>query len=113
MMRRRIANILLLLCLALFAGPAYSQVSPNQIDAVFASLKFNAAPGAAALVVHNGRAVFHREYGVTDLRTLHKIDGHTNFRLASFTKQFTATITSPTFSPSFPSMASPSPSAIC
>jgi CubicO group peptidase (beta-lactamase class C family) len=90
MMRRRIANILLLLCLALFAGPAYSQVSPNQIDAVFASLKFNAAPGAAALVVHNGRAVFHRGYGVTDLRTLHKIDGHTNFRLASFTKQFTA-----------------------
>jgi CubicO group peptidase (beta-lactamase class C family) len=27
---------------------------------------------------------------VTDLRTLHKIDAHTNFRLASFTKQFTA-----------------------
>jgi CubicO group peptidase (beta-lactamase class C family) len=35
--------------------------------------------------------VFRRGYGVTYLRTLHKIDAHTNFRLASFTKQFTAT----------------------
>jgi CubicO group peptidase (beta-lactamase class C family) len=78
------------MCLIVFAAPAYSQVSPNQIDAVFAGLKSNTAPGVAALVVHNGRAVFHRGYGVTDLRTLQKVDGRTNFRLASFTKQFTA-----------------------
>jgi CubicO group peptidase (beta-lactamase class C family) len=69
---------------------AYSQVSPGQIDAVFAGLKSNNAPGAAAIVVRNGRTVFRRGFGVTDLRTLHKIDERTNFRLASFTKQFTA-----------------------
>lgn len=34
--------------------------------------------------------MFRRGYGVTDLRTLHPIDDRTNFRLASFTKQFTA-----------------------
>ncbi len=34
--------------------------------------------------------MFRHGYGVTDLRTLHPIDAHTNFRLASFTKQFTA-----------------------
>jgi CubicO group peptidase (beta-lactamase class C family) len=34
--------------------------------------------------------VFRQGYGVTDLRTLQPIDEHTNFRLASFTKQFTA-----------------------
>jgi CubicO group peptidase (beta-lactamase class C family) len=48
------------------------------------------APGAAALVVRHGQVVFRRGYGVTDLRTLQKIDERTNFRLASFTKQFTA-----------------------
>jgi len=34
--------------------------------------------------------VFGRGYGVTDQRTLRPIDANTNFRLASFTKQFTA-----------------------
>lgn len=47
-------------------------------------------PGAAVMVVKDDRVVFERGYGVTDLRTLHKIDEHTNFRLASLTKQFTA-----------------------
>jgi len=49
------------------------------------------APGAAVLVVHDGRTVFSRGYGITDLRTRDRIDSQTNFRLASFTKQFTAT----------------------
>ncbi|MGA8762961.1 MAG: serine hydrolase domain-containing protein [Candidatus Sulfotelmatobacter sp.] len=97
--QRKFEASLPLLCLILFAAqfaaPAYSQVSPHyvssiQIDALFASLKSNNAPGAAVLVVHNGRAAFHRGYGVSDLRTLHKINERTNFRLASFTKQFTA-----------------------
>ncbi|HEY2116001.1 MAG TPA: serine hydrolase domain-containing protein, partial [Candidatus Angelobacter sp.] len=38
-----------------------------------------------------GHVVFRQGYGVTDLRTLHPIEPNTNFRLASFTKQFTAT----------------------
>jgi CubicO group peptidase (beta-lactamase class C family) len=61
-----------------------------QIDAIFAPLKSTHAPGAAVLVIRNGEPAFSRGYGVTDLRTLHAIDGQTNFRLASFTKQFTA-----------------------
>jgi CubicO group peptidase (beta-lactamase class C family) len=40
--------------------------------------------------VRNGHPVFRRGYGVTDRRTMHPIDGASNFRLASFTKQFTA-----------------------
>ena len=69
---------------------ASAQVSSSQIDAIFASLKSGNAPGAAVLVVRNGRPVFRRGYGVTDLRTMRPIDPRTNFRLASFTKQFTA-----------------------
>jgi DNA topoisomerase-1 len=39
----------------------------------------------------DGKPVFRKGYGVTDLRSLHPIGPETNFRLASLTKQFTAT----------------------
>jgi CubicO group peptidase (beta-lactamase class C family) len=89
-LKLRLAATLFALALALCAATASAQVSPDQIDAVFASLKSTTAPGAAVLVIRNGKPVFRRGYGVTDLRTLHPIDSKTNFRLASFTKQFTA-----------------------
>jgi CubicO group peptidase (beta-lactamase class C family) len=79
-----------LLAWAAVTGQLSAQVDSSQIDAVCASLKSRNAPGAAVLVVRNGKPVFRRGYGVTDLRTLHPIDAQTNFRLASFTKQFTA-----------------------
>jgi CubicO group peptidase (beta-lactamase class C family) len=63
----------------------------EQTDAIFAALHSNNAPGAAVLVLKDGRPLFEREYGVADLRTLHPISAQTNFRLASLTKQFTAT----------------------
>ena len=78
------------LALVLSAG-SVAQVSHDQIDSIFSSLMSSNAPGAAVLVVRNGKPVFQRGYGVTDLRTLHPIDDKTDFRLASFTKQFTAT----------------------
>ena len=79
--------LLLLFCFSVFSD---AQVSASQIDALFASLQSNDAPGAAVLVVQNGKAVFRRGYGVTDLRSRHRIEAKTDFRLASFTKQFTA-----------------------
>ncbi|HKF04699.1 MAG TPA: serine hydrolase domain-containing protein, partial [Candidatus Sulfotelmatobacter sp.] len=79
--------------IALFAlgHPACAQVSRASLDAVFSSLKSANAPGAAVLVVKDGKPVFQQGYGVTDLHSLRPIDVKTNFRLASFTKQFTAT----------------------
>ena len=62
----------------------------DQIDRIFSPWNSANAPGAAVLVVRNGKPVFRRGYGVADLRTLRPIDANTNFRLASFTKQFTA-----------------------
>lgn len=81
-----------LLALAVVSSSVFvsAQVSSSQIDAIFAPLKSSDGPGAAVLVVRNGRVAFRQGYGVTDLRTKTKIDVHTNFRLASFTKQFTA-----------------------
>ena len=76
--------------------PAPSQTqSPEssrekKIDAVFSSVTSPDSPGLAALVRQNGQMLFERGYGVRDFRTKSKIDVRTNFRLASFTKQFTA-----------------------
>jgi len=62
----------------------------SKIDALFSGVTAPDAPGLAALVRENGKTVFEQGYGLRDLRTKTKIDAHTNFRLASFTKQFTA-----------------------
>jgi CubicO group peptidase (beta-lactamase class C family) len=88
-LKRRFALLALIVCSCLLTSVA--QVSSRQIDEIFSPLKSNNAPGAAVLVIQNGRTVFQGGYGVTDLRTMHRIDEKTNFRLASFTKQFTAT----------------------
>lgn len=69
---------------------ARSGVPEAQIDQIFSALKSAGGPGAAVLVIADGRTVFERGYGVADLRSLRKIDAETNFRLASCTKQFTA-----------------------
>ena len=61
----------------------------DQINAIFSDLTPD-APGASVLVLRNGKTVFQRGYGIRDLRTKQKIDARTDFRLASFTKQFTA-----------------------
>src|SRR5580693_998195 len=73
----------------LASTPVPVPASSPQIDKLFASID-SKSPGAAVLVIQNGQTVFQRGYGLTDLRTLHKIDLQTNFRLASVTKQFTA-----------------------
>jgi len=86
--KQRIASALFIL---LLVSAASAQVRSDQIDAIFASLRSSNAPGAAVLVVRDGKPIFKSGYGVTDLRTRHPIDSATNFRLASFTKQFTAT----------------------
>lgn len=47
-------------------------------------------PGASVLVLHAGRPAFQRSYGLADLEAGVAATPHTNYRLASITKQFTA-----------------------
>jgi len=72
------------------AASAHSQPRQQQIDSIFSAVTKPDEPGLAVLVRQDGRSVFERGYGVRDLRSHAKIDAATNFRLASFTKQFTA-----------------------
>jgi len=53
-------------------------------------LRSKQLPGAAVAVVRDGNLIFERSNGVRDLRGKQPIDGHTDFRLASVSKQFTA-----------------------
>ena len=62
----------------------------KKIDEVFSSLVDANSPGAAVLVKKDHKIILEKGYGVRDLRNRAKIDAETNFRLASFTKQFTA-----------------------
>ena len=83
----KLRGIFLVLALA---GAAFAQQPTAQIDAIFAPLAGGKSPGLAVLVRKDGRTVFQHGYGVRDLRSLQRIDAVTDFRLASFTKQFTA-----------------------
>jgi len=76
---------LMMMCRAANRGPR-----AKQVDALLSGLTSDREPGAAMLVAKDGRVVFERGYGITDLRTMRGIDARTNFRLASVTKQFTA-----------------------
>ncbi len=62
----------------------------KEIAAIFAPLVSRQEPGLAVLVRRNGRTLFKHGYGSRDLRSGAPIDAHTNFRLASCSKQFTA-----------------------
>src|SRR5215831_14821349 len=72
------------------AGICGNALAPAKIDAIFAGFKLNDAPGAGVVVIKEGKKVFQQGYGVAEIRTRAKIDEHTNFRLASVSKQFTA-----------------------
>src|SRR2546430_2926154 len=72
-----------------FAQSSPSEV-PKQLDRAFSEIASLDSPGFAVLVKKDGKVVFENGYGVRDLRTNIAIDAQTNFRLASFSKQFTA-----------------------
>ena len=82
------------LCLTLFcAVETRSQIQQpvkSVEDSVFGGLVKADEPGFAALIRVDGRTAYTRTEGVRDLHSKARIDAHTNFRLASFTKQFTA-----------------------
>jgi len=89
----RRAKLILLLNLAAgstaFAQSGLKDIS-RQMDSAFSAIASPDAPGFALLVKKGGNTVFERGFGVRNLRTKTRIDAQTNFRLASFSKQFTA-----------------------
>jgi len=86
------ASYALACCLILAMRMNSTSDSPVElkIDELFRGVTDGKSPGLAVLVRKNGETIFERGYGLRELRSKAKIDAHTNFRLASCTKQFTA-----------------------
>jgi len=72
---------------------AATQLTADQtarVDGLFKPFAQPDAPGMSVMVIHRGKPVFAKGYGLADLETRVPCATNTNFRLASVTKQFTA-----------------------
>jgi CubicO group peptidase (beta-lactamase class C family) len=72
------------------SGSASENGIEKKIDGLMLSVTQPDAPGLAVLVKKDGKILFEKGYGVRELNSHAKIGPETNFRLASFSKQFTA-----------------------
>lgn len=76
-------------------GRAVSETRPGEaermraIDALMSRYD-GAVPGASLLVLHEGKPLVQKSYGLSDLEERVAATPSTNYRLASVTKQFTA-----------------------
>ena len=61
------------------------------VDSVMAAYAHAGGAGASVLIVRNGATVLARSYGLADVEAQVAASPRTNYRLASLTKQFTAT----------------------
>jgi cyanophycinase len=71
-------------------GADGTPISAAFVDSLFADFNAPATPGAAVLVAADGKVLVSKGYGLADLDARTPVTAHTNFRLASVTKQFTA-----------------------
>lgn len=93
--RELLKTMLSLGLVAIFAANTIAQTpnhepTANQVDAVFRPLVNETSPGLAVIALRHGRRLFERGYGLANLGSRAAITPATDFRLASFTKQFTA-----------------------
>jgi len=61
-----------------------------QVDLILSPYAGPDAPGAALMIIEEGRPIVKNGYGIANFSTRAPVTSQTNFRLASVTKQFTA-----------------------
>jgi CubicO group peptidase (beta-lactamase class C family) len=86
---RRLFAPLFFFPLGTHATPAVNHAA--LIDSLLAAYDSAGVPGASVVVIRDGAVVFQKGYGCGNLESPRNIRPSTNFRLASMTKQFTAT----------------------
>jgi CubicO group peptidase (beta-lactamase class C family) len=62
----------------------------SQVDALMAQWSQGNTPGAALIVIRDGRVLHEKSYGLANLTTKERINSKTVFDIASVSKQFTA-----------------------
>lgn len=86
-----VSSLCVLLLILLCSQSALAQApTAKQIDSIFSAVTSKTEPGLAVVIRKDSRTVFEQGYGMRDLRSNLPIDVYSNFRIASFTKQFTA-----------------------
>ncbi|MEO5815933.1 MAG: serine hydrolase domain-containing protein [Gemmatimonadaceae bacterium] len=88
---RRRAVIVTAITLFAFADRVHAQSIHRVADSLMAAYASPEGPGASLLVVHDGRVEYMKGYGMAAVDTRIPVGAGTNFRLASLSKQFTAT----------------------
>ncbi len=72
------------------SGQAEAGSKAAAIDAILARYSRPDVPGASVLVLHGGAPVYEKAFGSADLEAHTAATAHTDYRLASLTKAFTA-----------------------
>ena len=87
-------RIVLVLAVCFQAGCGASTSNHNsaarQVDELFAPLTIATQPGAAVMIIRDGKVLHEGHYGFANLDEATPITSQTNFRLASVSKQFAA-----------------------
>ena len=73
------------------AAPVIAQSADPTIDSLMERYARSGAPGASVLVIRDGRVTYMKAYGLADAEGAVPATAESNFRLASLSKQFTAT----------------------
>ncbi|MBT3179904.1 MAG: beta-lactamase family protein [Candidatus Marinimicrobia bacterium] len=71
-------------------GSPITEIDDTFIDSLFIDYNNEDSPGAALMIIKDGKSVFSKGYGLANLEDDLHVENETNFRLASVTKQFTA-----------------------
>jgi CubicO group peptidase (beta-lactamase class C family) len=86
---RQLRAIAAMLCVTLAGCASGDMRVAASIDDLLRPYVGN-VPGASVLVIHDGVPLLRRSYGLADLEKKTAATPQTNYRLASITKQFTA-----------------------
>ena len=62
----------------------------KKIDSILKSSYPDSLPGASVGIMYQGKKIFDKSYGISDLKTKEKLTAFSNFNICSLTKQFTA-----------------------
>ncbi|MBN8227745.1 beta-lactamase family protein [Corallococcus macrosporus] len=77
---------------SILVGCAGTPANPrNAVDSLFRDYDGPDRPGASVVVIHDGQVVLRRAYGLASLEKREPATPDSNYRLASLSKQFTAT----------------------
>lgn len=89
---KNITTLLLIIFTMLnFNYPQNLKDKTKMIDLIQLDYNKPDSPGAAVMIIQNGKILFEHGYGLANLEDKIPVQSNTNFRLASVTKEFTAT----------------------